>query len=223
MGAPYLLGLNNTAFPPADHALMQPNGLLAVGGDLKPTRLLAAYRAGIFPWFNSGSPILWWSPNPRMILWPEQFKLSRSLKKIIAKDTFHVTHNQAFAALIHLCAEIHGSQDNTWITTDMQKAYLHMHQLGYAHSIEVWQADTLVGGLYGILIDRVFCGESMVSTVSNTSKIALAYLAQHAAELGIAFIDCQLPSAHLASLGGQTLTRNDFLSLLQQHLFKQAS
>ena len=214
MTAPYLLNPHDISFPPVDHALIEPNGLLAIGGDLSPERLLEAYRHGIFPWFNEDDPILWWSPNPRMILYPHKFKASKSLQKVMRGNRFVITHNQAFSQLLQLCASTHEKKTGTWITDDMQQAYNTSHKLGHAHSIEIWQNDSLVGGLYGLLVGKMFCGESMISIANNASKVALAYLVTMRETLGFELIDCQVPSEHLLSLGAETITREKFVDLL---------
>ncbi|MFK7160917.1 leucyl/phenylalanyl-tRNA--protein transferase [Marinospirillum sp. MEB164] len=202
-------------FPHPDTALDEPNGLLALGGDLSPERLLLAYQNGIFPWFNEGEPPLWWSPAPRMVLFPAEIKISRSLKKRLRRGDFDLSMNHAFAEVIGLCAQVRQNKEGTWISPAMQKAYLRLHQMGYAHSIEVWQAGQLVGGLYGLNLGEVFFGESMFSLVSDASKVALASLAnwmQRHAPQGL--IDCQVYSDHLASLGAREIERDAFLHTL---------
>lgn len=203
-------------FPPADLALDEPNGLLAFGGDLSPERLLLAYRQGIFPWFSEGEPILWWSPAPRMVLFPEQIKIRRSLRKRLKRNDFQWTFDQDFEQVIRLCAQLRQDQEGTWITDAMQAAYIALHQSGFAHSVEVWQEGRLVGGLYGLALGRVFFGESMFSRVSDASKVALVGLAQQLEALNFIMIDCQVYSDHLASLGAQEIERDEFLSLLKQ-------
>ena len=163
-------------FPPVDLALDEPNGLLAVGGDLSPKRLIKAYRLGIFPWFSNGQPILWWSPNPRAILFPDQLHVSRSLNKAIRRGNLHITLDTAFAEVMQACASPRLQQADTWITAEMHTAYLQLHKMGIAHSVEAWLDDKLVGGLYGLSIGKVFFGESMFSRVSNASKVAFVYL-----------------------------------------------
>ena len=216
MSAPYLLNPKDMDFPNVDSALQQPNGLLAIGGDLSPERVLAAYRVGIFPWFNQGDPILWWSPDPRMILYPEKFVIPRSLKKVLKQKQFTITEDQHFTELLTLCASIHEQKTGTWLTQAMQQAYCQLHKLGHAHSIEVWHDNELVAGLYGLVIDNVFCGESMVSKISNASKIALAHLVNK----NYNFIDCQLPSAHLLRHGAELVSREQFIKLLEQSTAK---
>jgi leucyl/phenylalanyl-tRNA--protein transferase len=200
-------------FPDPNTALLSPNGLLAIGGDLAPERLLAAYRQGIFPWFNEGEPIHWWSPDPRAVLWLENFRISRSLAKLIRQKRLQVTFNQAFTAVIKSCAAMR-KETGTWITVDMISAYTQLHLLGHAHSVEVWQENELVGGLYGIAVGKVFCGESMFSKVSNASKVAMAYLVDRLKANGFILIDCQLPNPHLLSLGATTIARQEFLGYL---------
>ena len=204
------------AFPPCDRALKEPAGLLAAGGDLRPERILAAYRRGIFPWYSPEQPILWWSPDPREVLFPESFRRSRSLAKRERQGGWDVRTNSDFAAVIDACAGTRRGEHGTWITPEMRAAYLRLHTLGYAHSIETWFQDELVGGLYGLQIGPVFFGESMFSRRTDASKIALSALVRAAPSRQIALIDCQLPSAHLKSLGSRSLPRSDFLHLLRQ-------
>ena len=203
-------------FPPLEHALCEPNGLLCAGGDLSPQRLLAAYRAGIFPWFAAGQPILWWSPDPRMVLVPNEFRIARSLRRTLRRGAYEVRLDSDFDALITACATTpRKGQAGTWITADMQAAYCRMHELGYAHSVEVWVRQTLVGGVYGLSIGKMFYGESMFSLLTDASKIALAHLARHLATLGYGLIDCQMKTAHLASLGAHEIPRADFIGRLR--------
>ncbi len=204
------------AFPPVSAALTEPAGLLAAGGDLSPPRLLAAYRRGIFPWYEDGQPILWWSPDPRCVLFPGDLKLSRSLRRRLRRGDFDVSFDCAFDAVISACAEPRSPSGGTWITNDMATAYNRLHALGWAHSTEVWQGGRLVGGLYGVAIGRVFFGESMFSRATDASKVALAGLVQALHPLGYEVIDCQLPSAHLERLGARPVPRSDFLNLLEQ-------
>lgn len=203
-------------FPPIEDALKEPNGLLAFGGDLSPERLRLAYRRGIFPWFNEGEPLLWWSPSPRMVLFPEEIKVSRSLRKRLRRGDFQVTFNHHFAGVIAQCAALRKQREGTWITPAMQAAYQQLHQEGSAHSVEVWQDKALVGGLYGVALGQVFFGESMFSCVSDASKVALVTLAERLKTLDFSFIDCQVYSPHLASLGAREIHRDDFLSKLEQ-------
>jgi leucyl/phenylalanyl-tRNA--protein transferase len=203
-------------FPPVH--LAEPDGLLAVGGDLSVARLLLAYRSGIFPWFNE-DPILWWSPDPRFVLFPGELKVSASMKQVLKKQLFKITINQDFKSVIHYCSTIpRADQDGTWITDKMQAAYLRLHEAGYATSVECWQEGVLVGGFYGIKIGHCFFGESMFSKVSNASKAAFITFVQTCIRENIAVIDCQVHTPHLESLGARFITRADFLHLLHKHL-----
>lgn len=205
-------------FPPLDRALTEPDGLLAAGGNLSPRRLLRAYRMGIFPWYSPGQPILWWSPDPRLVLFPEQINITRSLRKTLKKQPFTVTADTAFAAVIAACAAPRADQDaGTWITPQMHRAYCRLHRLGHAHSIEVWHAGALVGGLYGVAIGQIFFGESMFSTLSDASKTALAGLALQWRRWGCALIDCQVHTEHLARMGAVNIPRTDFMRLLERY------
>ncbi len=208
-----------TDFPPVERALAEPrgpNGLLAAGGDLSPQRLLAAYRRGIFPWYSAGEPILWWSPDPRMVLFPDELKISRSLAKVLRNADYEVRLDTAFADVMAACASMpRPGQAGTWITAEMQAAYRRLHQLGYAHSVETWIDGRLAGGLYGVAIGRAFFGESMFSRRSNASKIALAHLCEHLERLEFGIIDCQMETPHLASLGARPIPRSDFVALLR--------
>jgi len=202
-------------FPSAETALREPNGLLAAGGDLSPGRLLAAYRRGIFPWFSAGEPILWWSPDPRMVLIPAELKVSRSLARSLRNADYEVRLDSAFAEVIDACAQApRPGQHGTWITAAMRQAYRELHRLGHAHSVETWVNGRLAGGLYGISIGRAFFGESMFSRVRDASKIALAHLCRHLKSLDFGIIDCQMETAHLASLGARPIPRRDFLAAL---------
>lgn len=198
------------AFPSPDSALRDPDGLLAVGGDLSPERLLAAYRLGIFPWFNEGQPILWWSPDPRAVLLPDELHVSRSLRRTLKRNEFTVTMDQAFDAVIAGCAESR-STSGTWITPEMRRAYESLYELGSAHSVEVWQGNNLAGGLYGVGLGRLFAGESMFSAVTDASKVALLALARRCSALGVELIDCQLHTPHLESLGSRCIPRQEYL------------
>ena len=200
-------------FPDVSYA--SEDGLLALGGDLGPERLLKAYSKGIFPWYNPGEPILWWSPNPRCVLFPQRFTPSRSLKKSIRKQNFNFSMDHAFDQVITHCAKPRASGPGTWITLDMKRAYLELHQLGHAHSIETWQDDKLVGGLYGISIGGMFFGESMFSTITDASKAALYCLVQQLASWNYKLIDCQITSPHLLSLGAEEIPRTDFIERLE--------
>jgi len=197
-------------FPALEMATVEPDGLLAAGGDLSSERLLYAYRNGIFPWYDDSQPVLWWSPNPRCVLRPGDFRISRRLQRSLRKSEFQVGFNSAFSSVISACAEEREGQSGTWITPDMTQAYSRLHDEGWAHSIEVWEADALVGGLYGLAIGRVFFGESMFSRVSNASKAAMLALCCVAVEQGIPLIDCQVASPHLESLGALHMERNEF-------------
>ena len=202
------------SFPPVDNA--NHEGLLAFGGDLSPERLMLAYEQGIFPWFNEGSMILWWSPDPRMVLFPDQIKISKSMRKVLKSDQFTLTKNTCFEKVIARCAKIRREgQDGTWITQDMKEAYIKLHKLGHAHSYEVWEKGELVGGLYGIDLGHVFCGESMFSAVSNASKFALIHLAIELQEKKYRLIDCQSYTKHLESLGAKEIPRKDFIGILK--------
>ena len=209
---------NHYQFPNPNNALIEPDGLLAVGGDLSPERIINAYINGIFPWYSDGQPILWWSPNPRAVLFPENLHVSRSLKKIIRKQVFTTTMDQAFEQVIKSCAKTpRKEQDGTWITNDMQQAYIKLHELGIAHSSECWLGDKLVGGLYGIAIGKVFFGESMFSHQSNASKIAFIHLLDELVNSNYALIDCQVTTKHLLSLGAEEIPREQFLKLIKQY------
>ena len=199
-------------FPPTSQALDEPNGLLAVGGDLEPNTLLCAYAQGIFPWFESDQEILWWSPEPRLTLRSDEIHISRSLKKAIRQCGWRLQYDAAFADVVRHCAQSDRNQPEagTWITPDMHAAYCALHDLGVAHSVEVYEADTLIGGLYGILLDSMFFGESMFSLQSNTSKMAVVALSKLCRDHGIDVIDCQVHNEHLVSLGAKTMLRQDF-------------
>ncbi len=215
----YQLIPNITLFPPTDEA--EADGLLAVGGDLTKERLLAAYRQGIFPWYEVGQPILWWCPDPRLVLFPEELKVSRSLRKVIRKQEFEVRFDSAFENVIKACADIRTKQGKgTWIIPEMQLAYIQLHQEGYAHSVESWLNGKLVGGLYGISLGQCFFGESMFSTVNDSSKAALVALAKFSKQVGIKIIDCQMTTQHLLSLGAREIARQSFLRKLNKYLEK---
>ncbi len=209
---------DNIDFPHPDLALSEPDGLLAVGGDLSPARIINAYLNGIFPWYSEGQPLLWWSPDPRAVLFPDKLHLSRSLKKIIRKGVFTTTLDQAFEQVIYHCAQTpRKDQDGTWITDEMSQAYIHLHKLGLAHSAECWLDGKLVGGLYGLALGRVFFGESMFSHQSNASKVAFVHLLDELKKADYALIDCQVTTDHLLSLGAEEIPRNQFLSLVKVH------
>ena len=197
-------------FPPLSRALHEPNGLLAAGGDLSPERLLLAYRHGIFPWFSPGQPILWWSPDPRMVLLPHELKVSRSLAKTLRRHPFEVRTDTAFSDVMQGCAAPRRGEPGTWISPDMIAAYTRLHELGFAHSVEAWQGDELVGGLYGIALGRMFYGESMFSRATDASKIAFVHLARQLERWDFGMIDCQMKTAHLASLGAREIPREEF-------------
>lgn len=203
-----------TDFPPVEQALDEPNGLLASGGDLSPGTLLAAYRAGIFPWFVEGQPILWWSPDPRAVLFPDRLHISRSLNKRLRRADYRVTLNQAFESVIELCRQPTPGREETWITDHMRQAYLVFHQAGFAHSVECWSGDELCGGLYGVSVGRIFCGESMFSRKPDASKVALVHLVRHLQTARFPLVDCQVPNPHLSSLGAEEIPRNQFIRAL---------
>ncbi|MBI5625915.1 MAG: leucyl/phenylalanyl-tRNA--protein transferase [Nitrosomonadales bacterium] len=229
----------NTPFPPVENALRAPNGLLAAGGDLSAPRLLDAYRHGIFPWFNPGDPVLWWCPDPRMVLIPQEFKISRSLARVLRNAACEVRCDTAFEQVMRSCAAPRGSHHGTWIHEDMIASYCKLHEMGYAHSVEVWMPKKLFplqiegeakrqsslaerpemelsGGLYGVTIGRMFYGESMFSNASNASKIALAHLARQLERWCFGMIDCQMKTSHLASLGAREISRSEFIYRLQE-------
>lgn len=203
-----------TPFPATCTALNEPNGLLMAGGNLSEKRLLAAYRAGVFPWFEAGEPILWWSPDPRCVIWPDDIKVSRSLRKTIRNGQFEVTENVAYREIMRQCGAPRRGSTGTWITDEMVSAYCHLNTLGVARSLEVWMGHQLVGGLYGIQVGRVFVGESMFSTERDASKVALVHLAQSGK---YKLIDCQLETPHLNSMGATTITREHYLQLLDEY------
>lgn len=205
-------------FPPVE--LSEPDGLLAIGGDLSTERLLLAYRSGIFPWYNDETP-LWWCPDPRFVLFPDELKVSKSMKQLFKKDSFQYTVNTAFAEVINNCkTTARKDQDSTWITEEVKAAYIRLHQLGYAHSAETWLDGQLVGGCYGIRMGHVFFGESMFSKVSNASKYAFIKYVQQLARQGIELIDCQVYTSHLESLGAKMIPRKEFIQLLKQFMPK---
>ncbi|HEY9183059.1 MAG TPA: leucyl/phenylalanyl-tRNA--protein transferase [Gammaproteobacteria bacterium] len=218
MGSLHWLSRTHRAeqFPPPSEALTEPNGLLAAGGDLTPERLLAAYTQGIFPWYQEGQPILWWSPDPRAVLTPSELKISRSLRRSVAKRGFEFRVDTAFERVIAACAEPRHYGGGTWITDEMAAAYTNMHRLGWAHSFETWHAGALVGGLYGIAIGRVFFGESMFTRVTDASKVALVHTVDLLRERGFELIDCQVASAHTTSLGATEIPRAEFLRRLDR-------
>lgn len=204
-------------FPPAELALTNPDGLLAVGADLTPSRLLDAYRNGIFPWYSEGQPILWWSPDPRAVLFPEHLHISRSLRRTLRRSRFRVTADHAFRQVVTGCAAPRPGHDGTWITDAMTEAYGRLHDLGAAHSVEVWEEDELVGGIYGVALGRVFFGESMFSRATDASKVAIVHLMKQLQRWGFPLLDCQVHNAHLATLGAQRIPRQEFLTVLDTH------
>ena len=205
-------------FPPLHKALREPNGLLAAGGDLSAERLVAAYRHGCFPWYQDGQPLLWWSPDPRTVLLPNNLHISRSLRKVLRSNQFSVTFDRNFAEIIRACSEPRKDEDGTWITTDIQAAYFELHTQGHAHSVEVWHQDKIVGGLYGIAIGQLFFGESMFSKMSNASKVGFVTLVNALKAAGFVLIDCQMPTAHLLSLGAASIARAEFSEYLTRYL-----
>jgi leucyl/phenylalanyl-tRNA--protein transferase len=207
-------GDSSLDFPDVSLALREPDGLLAVGGDLTADRILSAYRRGIFPWYSDKQPILWWSPDPRTVLFPARLKLSRSLRKKLRQARFRVTMDQAFRAVIAACAAPRPGSSGTWITQAMTDAYSALHETGCAHSVECWLENRLVGGLYGVSTGRVFFGESMFSRVPDASKVAFAWLVRQLKAWDIGLVDCQVYSAHLASLGAEQIPRADFIKYL---------
>lgn len=210
----YLLS-TDLVFPSVN--LADKNGLLAIGGDLSAERLLLAYKSGIFPWYNQEEPIVWYSPDPRMVLFPKKLKISKSMKQIIRKNQFRATFNQNFSEVIANCKNSYREgQGGTWITDEMEQAYINLHNFGVAKSVEVWEGNELVGGLYGIDLGHIFCGESMFSKVSNASKFAFIYLVQKLEKEHYTLIDCQVYNAHLDSLGAEEISRSEFLTYLKK-------
>lgn len=207
---------NDIIFPPVTQALRRPNGLLAAGGDLSPPRLLEAYRHGIFPWFSEDEPILWWSPDPRMVLFPDEFKTSHSLRKTLRKGRHVVRFDSAFEQVMRACAAPRQGASGTWIHEEMIAAYCELHRMGYAHSVETWLDGELIGGLYGVALGRMFYGESMFSRRTDASKIALAHLAAQLERWNFGMIDCQMNTPHLASLGAREIPRKEFIARLQE-------
>lgn len=205
------------AFPPVSSALHEPDGLLAAGGDLSEERLVYAYQHGIFPWYDSGQPILWWSPDPRCVLYPQNIHVSRTLRRSLRTSPLELTFNRAFDDVLDACAAPRRSQRGTWITAEMTQAYRLMHRRGWAHSVEVWRDDHLVGGIYGLAIGAVFFGESMFSSETNASKVAMAALCRTLVRCRFALLDCQVASAHLFTMGAELLPRTKFSALLARH------
>ncbi len=217
-----LLLRTNTPFPLVESALSEPNGLLAIGGDLSASRLLDAYSRGIFPWFSDDDPVLWWSPDPRMVLFPEELRVSGSLRKRLRKTDYTVTHDTAFHQVVEACAlaDRGPDQDGTWITDEIMDGYSVLHEMGYAHSVETWINGELVGGLYGVQIGKMYYGESMFHRVTDASKIAFVHLVRHLCDNGVGMIDCQMNTEHLAGFGAREIPRASFTKTLS-HLIKQ--
>jgi len=205
-------------FPPLAKAMREPNGLLAAGGALSADRLIQAYRHGCFPWFSEGQPILWWSPDPRTVLFPEELHVSRSLGKLLRQQRYQVSFDRDFAAVIQACAAPRDYADGTWITDNMQNAYIELHARGHAHSVEVWDNGELVGGLYGLAMGQLFFGESMFSRADNASKFGFVTLVRQLQAWGFVLIDCQMPTDHLESLGARSIPRTQFAEYLRNHL-----
>ncbi len=210
-------------FPPLERALDDPNGLLAAGGGMEASRLLDAYRRGIFPWSSEGQPLLWWSPDPRMVLFTAEFEPSRSLRRRLRENPFEVRFDTACARVIGACAKPRDGQAGTWITPEIQTAYGELHRLGYVHSVESWRAGELVGGLYGVALGRVFFGESMFADEADASKVAFAHLVAHLRSLDVPLIDCQQETRHLASLGARPIPRARFAALLDELIHSPAA
>ncbi|MGZ8095635.1 MAG: leucyl/phenylalanyl-tRNA--protein transferase [Methylosarcina sp.] len=211
------------SFPCLDKALREPDGLLAVGGCLSVQRLLNAYRHGVFPWYNAGEPILWWSPDPRLVLFPDRLKVSRSLRKTLRKNKFSISYDRAFAEVIAGCARMRKGSTGTWITQEISQAYKNLFRLGIAHSVEAWHGEELVGGLYGIALGQVFFGESMFHTMTDASKVAFVTLVEQLGCWGYQLIDCQVRTEHLESLGAQEIDRDDFVKLLDRYCETQVN
>lgn len=206
----------NSPFPPVDKALMSPNGLLAAGGDLTPERILDAYSRGIFPWFSEDEPVLWWSPDPRMVLFPDEFKVSRSLSKVVKGDRFEIRFDTSFRTVMQQCAAPRSRNDGTWIVPEMVETYTALHELGFAHSVESWRGGELVGGLYGMALGKVFFGESMFARETDASKAALVALVERLKRDGFQLIDCQQETRHLASFGARPIRRREFVQKLKE-------
>ncbi|MEE8254635.1 MAG: leucyl/phenylalanyl-tRNA--protein transferase [Nitrosomonadaceae bacterium] len=206
----------NSFFPPLEDALVEPNGLLAAGGDLSPGRLIEAYRSGIFPWFNENEPILWWSPDPRMVLFPSELRISRSLNKILRNSNYEVRVDSAFSQVIQAYTTPRKGQSGTWIHSDMVSAYTELHEMGLAHSVETWVGGELIGGLYGIAQGKMFFGESMFSRIHDASKIAFVHLVKQLEQWNFNMIDCQMRTAHLASFGAREIPRKEFSQRLKE-------
>lgn len=213
-----LLESESLAFPPLHHALSEPNGLLAVGGDLSVKRLYSAYHHGAFPWYSTNDPIMWWSPNPRAIITTSSIRINRTLNKLLKKKPYKVTLNHAFNDVIVLCANAPFRSDDTWIVDDMMQAYQNLHEQGLAHSIEVWDGEELVGGLYGVAINGYFSGESMFYKKNNASKFALVALSEHLKTVGITLIDCQITNPFLEDMGCFEVSRTEFITIQKTHI-----
>ena len=213
---PWLRG--DAPFPPVSRALTSPNGLLCAGGVLTPQKLIEAYSQAIFPWFSEGDPILWWSPDPRMVLFPDELKVSRSLRKAVAHGRFETRFDTSFREVMEACAQPRDGQGGTWIVPEMVQAYTGLHELGFAHSVESWRDGRLVGGLYGVELGRAFFGESMFSRESDASKVALVHLVERLRRRGCRVIDCQQATAHLASLGAREIPRTEFAQLVRESI-----
>ena len=208
---------DSLSFPPVEHAMRSPNGLLAIGGDLRPERLLTAYGLGIFPWYEAPQPILWWSPDPRAVLFPERLRISQNLRKALRRSPFRVSADTCFERVIDACAAPRSYSRETWIGAEMRDAYCQLHELGHAHSVEVWQSDDLVGGLYGVALGGVFFGESMFHLRPNASKVALVHLAGQLRAWGFALIDCQQDNPHMRRLGAETIARKQFRAIVERN------
>jgi leucyl/phenylalanyl-tRNA--protein transferase len=213
---PWLRG--DAPFPPLAKALKWPNGLLCAGGDLGPARIIDAYRHGIFPWFSEGDPILWWSPDPRMVLFPDELRVARSLRRSVARGVYETRFDTAFREVIEACAAPRDGQSGTWIVPEMVEAYVRLHEIGIAHSVESWRDGELAGGLYGMALGKVFFGESMFTRAPDASKVALVKLVERLRAAGFRVIDCQQATPHLASLGAREIPRNAFAQLVQESI-----
>ncbi len=213
-----MLNDESLSFPPVSQALSDPNGLLALGGDLTPERIIRAYSKGIFPWYSDYEPIMWWSPDPRAVIFTDQFRINRTFRKFLKSCSYRVTLNQAFEEVIEFCADAPHRKEGTWITEQMAQAYIALHQLSHAHSIEIWQDSRLIGGLYGIAIGQYFSGESMFYLEKNASKVALYSLNTLLARQGVKFIDCQLTNPFLEDMGCTEISRSEFIRLQKQNL-----
>ena len=213
----------STELPDTSHAMDEPDGLLAIGGDLSTRHLLTAYENGIFPWFANNDPILWWSPNERSVLRPQELRVSKTLAKTIKKNLYTISYNKSFEAVITKCATVNGRSGSSWITEKMRIAYIELRRLGYAHSVECWYENNLCGGLYGIALGEVFFGESMFSTKKDASKVALADLCERLVDWGYKIVDCQIHSSHLQTMGAKKIDRKQFEHLLLKHIDQKTS